>query len=107
MVNLHAYAVDLNSVQKHGNHDQASHGSWSSNPGNGDDPAAMDMMNDKPYRIPKLTPSQRKIYNRVASPASSAYVERPFGGVEFARTWRLSTEPSVTGYKPDPENNPS
>lgn len=97
----------MKDMKKHGNHDQSTHGSWSGNPSNGDDPAAMDMMNDKPYKLPKLTPAQRKIYNRVASPASSAYVERPFGGIEFARTWRTSGQPQITGYKPDPANNPS
>lgn len=88
-------------VEKHGEHDQSSHGSWSSGPDSGDDPSAMDTMEDKPYKVPKLTPAQRKIYNRVVSPASAAYVERPFGGVEFARTWgRKPGEPSVSGYKP-------
>ena len=97
----------MKDMKKHGEHDQSSHGSWSGNPSNGDDPRAMDAMESKPYKLPKLTARQRKVYNRVTSPVSSAYVDRPFGGVEFARTWRLTSEPHVTGYKPDPENNPS
>ena len=88
-------------VQKHegGGHDQASHGSWSDSPHNYDNPRAMDNM-DTGRKLDKPTASQRKLVARITSPASSTYINRPFGGVQFASTWRRAdNEPQIIGYK--------
>lgn len=91
-------------VSKHGNHDQSSHGSWSENPHNDDNPRAMDNM-DTGRKLDKPTAAQRKLVARITSPASSAYVNRPFGGVQFASTWRRrSDQPQIIGYKPETSN---
>jgi len=55
---------------------------------------------DTGRKLDKPTASQRKLVARITSPASSTYINRPFGGVQFAETWRrASNEPQIIGYK--------
>ena len=64
----------------------------------------MDNM-DTGRKLDKPTAAQRKLVARITSPASSAYVNRPFGGVQFASTWRRrSDQPQIIGYKPETSN---
>ena len=95
-------------VEKHQDHDQSSHGSWSDNPHNADNPKHMDSMDmGRPQSSYKPTAAQRKLINRVTSPASSTYLSnRPFGGVQFHNTW-IKNGKHVTGYTPDTSGNPS
>ena len=92
-------------MEKHGEHDQASHGSWSDNPRNADNPRNMDAMDmGRPQTSYRPTAAQRKLINRVTSPASSTYINRPFGGVEFHNTWRRNGQ-STVGYVPKTNNS--
>jgi hypothetical protein len=94
------------SVKKHGEHDQASHGSWSENPKNTDNPRNMDTMDmGRPQTTYKPSAAQRKLINRITSPASSQYLpNRPFGGVEFQNTW-VKNGKQIIGYTPKPSEN--
>jgi hypothetical protein len=93
-------------MEKHGDHDQSSHGSWSDNPHNADNPKHMDSMDmGRPQSSYKPTAAQRKLINRVTSPASSTYLpNRPFGGVEFHNSW-VKNGKHVTGYNPNPSES--
>lgn len=68
---------------------------------NGDNPRNMDSMDIKrPGTVGNPSAEQQMTINHVTSPASSTYIDRPFGGVEFANTWRRAGQPQFTGYVP-------
>lgn len=95
-------------MEKHGDHNQSSHGSWSDNPRNADNPRNMDSMDmGRPQTSYRPSAAQRKLVNRITSPASAAYLSnRPFGGVEFHNSWVRGGK-QVTGYVPKTSENPS
>lgn len=99
-------------VAKHGDHDQSSHGSWSENPHNADNPRHMDSMDmglGRPKKQRKLSMAERMLIARIASPATNYARRAQRGGYspqpDFGRTYQNAGK--ITGYVPNPSENPS
>jgi len=102
-VNLSDYAVDFKkakSVEKHGSHDQGSHGSWANGKYSPDDSEGEDAIESKNYRTPqKLSDLKDDSEGEFEDlnyddprRMDDMDILRPFGGNAFANSWRKSSQ---------------
>ena len=88
------------SVEKHGSHDQSSHGAWANGKYNPDDSEGEDEIEPKNYRTPQKLSELKD--DSEGEFEDSNYddprhmddmdILRPFGGNAFANTWRKSSQ---------------
>jgi hypothetical protein len=96
-VNLTAYAVSFTkseSVEKHGSHDQGSHGAWANGKYNPDDSEGEDEIEPKNYRTPQKlsdlkddSEGEFEDLNYDDPRRMDDMDLRPYGGAAFAKTW--------------------
>lgn len=92
-------ALDAKTVEKHGSHDQSSHGAWANGKYNPDDAEGEDEIEPKNYRTPQKLSDLKD--DSEGEFEDSNYddprhmddmdILRPFGGNAFANSWRKST----------------